>query len=170
MNDKSGKEKYKDWFTVESPTEKMLTEEFRFFSKPDLTDEDIIAYYDRPGVVITWQDNDDVGSKWLVGPSKKIVEGKDGRLELHLRVRIAPVDVLEYGRKVAVLIRAELCEGISEGFVQNLIVDGERLQLSGDISDKHEIWDMTLYSFSPRGDEILRRLYAEIDWRKAVSR
>ncbi|PTX99323.1 hypothetical protein DB345_02805 [Spartobacteria bacterium LR76] len=54
-----------------------------------------------------------------------------------------------------------------------LVVDGERLLLwDGELSDWEEwgVFSAELQSFSEKGEEILRRLYAEIDWRKTATR
>lgn len=108
-----------------------------------------------------------------VGPSRELERTKTGHLALCLGMQIPKSHYDEYAQRIARLIKGEVEEGTAVDDQRWLVVDGERLLLwDGELSDWEEwgVFSAELQSFSEKGEEILRRLYAEIDWRKTATR
>ncbi|MBN8711965.1 MAG: hypothetical protein BGO12_16350 [Verrucomicrobia bacterium 61-8] len=166
-------------FTAPSASEESFFEILKFFENPLLTDEEIMGFYEARQLKLGWS-ADGAGTfeglrqdKWLVGPIRKLVRTEAGYLALALGMQIHKSDYDEYAQRIAQLIKGEVEKGTAVEDKRWLVVDGERLLLwDGGVSDWEEwgVFFAKLQSFSEKGDEILQRLYAEIDWRKTATR
>lgn len=171
-------------FTVPMASEESYYEEQKFLSNPSLTDEEIMDYYEANCRKLHWcpacwttEEGDTIEGlredKWLVGPSRELERTKTGHLALCLGMQIPKSHYDEYAQRIARLIKGEVEEGTAVDDQRWLVVDGERLLLWDDGLSTWEEWGVffaKLQSFSEKGEEILRRLYAEIDWRKTATR
>lgn len=171
-------------FTVPMASEESFYEEVKLLSNPLLTDEEIMDYYEVKRRKLHWcpacwttDEGDTIEGlredKWLVGPSRKLERTETGHLALCLGMQIPKSDYDEYAQRIAHLIKGKVEEGTAVEDQRWLVVDGERILLWGEGSWTWMEWGVgsaKLQSFSERGEEILRRLYAEIDWRKTATR
>lgn len=166
-------------FTAPMASEESFFERVRFFENPLLTDEEIMDFCEARNLKLGWS-ADGAGTfeglrqnKWLVGPSRDLERTEAGYLALSLGMQIHKSDYDEYAQRIAQLIKGELDEGTAVEDQRWLVVDGERILLWGEGSWTWMKWGVgsaKLQSFSEKGEEILRRLYAEIDWRKTATR
>ncbi len=166
-------------FTVPMASEESFIEREKFFDNPLLTAEEIMGFYEARQLKLSWS-ADGAGTfeglrrhKWLVGPIRKLVRTEAGHLALSLGMQIHKSYYDEYAQRIAQLIKGEVEEGTAVEDQRWLVVDGERLLLWDDGLSTWEKWGVffaKLQSFSEKGEEILRRLYAEIDWRKTATR